>query len=60
MKLFTGLARWLSSGKDKPLNRSQLVGLYLTQTNSREALTSELHQNRQRRNGKYAHTRERA
>lgn len=64
MKLFTALSRWASrvvgsAKSDKP-SRSQLVGMYLTQANSRESYSPELQENRQRRNGKFASTRERA
>ncbi|MDX1950995.1 MAG: hypothetical protein SFY81_02360 [Verrucomicrobiota bacterium] len=63
MKLFSGLGKiWgriFSSGQ-QDLNKSRLVGMYLSQTNSKDGYTSELQQNRQRRNGKYSHTRERA
>jgi len=63
MKLFTGLARNVSGwfGRKEPaLNRSKLVGLYLTQANAREGAASDFSQARQRRNGKYSHNRERA
>jgi hypothetical protein len=42
------------------VSKSKLVGLYLSQTNSREAYTPDLQQNRQRRNGRFSHNRERA
>ena len=60
MKFLTVFVRWLTRAKDKPLNRSQLVGLYLNQANGKDGLTSEMNANRQRRNGKYSHNRERA
>ena len=63
MKLFAGMARGLSSllgRRGEELNRSKLVGLYLTQTNGKEGAASEFGQSRQRRNGKYSHNRERA
>jgi hypothetical protein len=64
MKLLTALTRWASRAvgsikSDKP-TRSQLVGMYLTQANSRESYSPEFQENRQRRNGKFASTRERA
>lgn len=64
MKLISALTRWASravgSAKaDKP-TRSQLVGMYLSQANSRDAYSPEIQENRQRRNGKFASTRERA
>ena len=39
--------------------RSTLVGMYLSQANSRDSYTSDLQQNRTRRNGKFSHNRER-
>jgi len=42
------------------VTKSQLVGMYLSQTNSREAYSPDLQQNRQRRNGRFSHNRERA
>ncbi len=41
------------------LNRSRLVGMYLTRTNSKSALSTEFQQTRQRRNGKFSINRER-
>lgn len=60
VKLLTGLWRFFSGSKNGALNKSKLVGLYLTQANGKDGLTSEFNQNRQRRNGKYSHNRERA
>ena len=63
MKLLAGLARSVTSlfgRRDDALNRSKLVGLYLTQTNAKDGAASEFNQRRQRRNGKYSHNRERA
>ncbi len=60
MKLLSTFVRWLIGSKEKPLNRSQLVGLYLSQANGKDGLTSELNNNRQRRNGKSSPNRERA
>lgn len=63
MKIFAGLARGFSSFFGKrgdELDRSKLVGLYLTQANGKDGAASEFHQRRQRRNGKYSHNRERA
>ena len=50
----------LFGGRPDKLNRSQLVGMYLSQTNSKEAYTTEFQETRQRRNGKFASRRERA
>lgn len=63
MKILAGVARSVSSiftRKGEKLNRSKLVGLYLTQANGREGAASEFSQTRQRRNGKFSHNRERA
>lgn len=63
MKLVTGLSRiWsLMFGRRKdPLDRSKLVGIYLSTTNERDGYSPELQENRTRRNGKYSHHRERA
>jgi hypothetical protein len=63
MKILTVVARRVSSlfgRKDKELDRSKLVGLYLTQANGRDGAAPEFSQTRQRRNGKYSHNRERA
>ena len=63
MKILAGIARAFSSlfgRKERDLNRSKLVGLYLNQANGREGAASEYSQTRQRRNGKYSHNRERA
>jgi hypothetical protein len=63
MKLVTGLSRiWsLMFGRKKdPLDRSKLVGIYLSTTNERDGYSPELQENRTRRNGKYSHHRERA
>jgi len=64
MKLLSAFSRWASRAvgspkSDKP-SRSQLVGMYLSQANSRESYSPEFQENRQRRNGKFATTRERA
>ena len=63
MKILAGLARSISSlfgRRGDDLNRSKLVGLYLTQANGKESALSEFSQTRQRRNGKFSHNRERA
>ena len=63
MKILGNLSRRLSrvfGRSEKDLNRSKLVGLYLTQANGRDGAASEFSQTRQRRNGKYSHNRERA
>jgi hypothetical protein len=63
MKILAGVARSVSNifgRKKEQLNRSTLVGMYLSQANSREGAASEFSQTRQRRNGKYSHNRERA
>jgi hypothetical protein len=63
MKILSGVARSVStlfSRNKNQLDRSKLVGLYLTQANGRDGAASEFSQTRQRRNGKYSHNRERA
>lgn len=63
MKILSGVARSVSNifaRKGDQLNRSKLVGMYLTQANGRDGAASEFSQSRQRRNGKYSHNRERA
>ena len=63
MKILAGLARTFSrlfGRSEKELKKSQLMGLYLTQTNAREGAAAEFSQTRQRRNGKFSHNRERA
>jgi hypothetical protein len=64
MKMVSALTRWFRSfatrGPRSGASKSELVGMYLTQTNSRDGYSAELQQNRQRRNGKYSHNRERA
>jgi hypothetical protein len=63
MKILSGFARSISSlfgRRGDDLNRSKLVGLYLTQANGKDGAASEFSQTRQRRNGKYSHNRERA
>jgi hypothetical protein len=60
MKILAGVARSFSSvfrRRGDQLNRSKLVGLYLTQANGRDGAASEFSQSR---NGKYSHNRERA
>jgi hypothetical protein len=63
MKILAGFTRGISrlfGKRDQDLNRSKLVGLYLSQANGRDGAASEFSQSRQRRNGKYSHNRERA
>jgi hypothetical protein len=63
MKLVTGLHRLFKrviGGGGQPLDRSRLVGMYLSSTNDREGYSPEMQENRTRRNGKYSHHRERA
>ena len=63
MKLITGLTRTFSNffgRREKRLDESKLVGLYLSQTNGKDGIAPEYNQSRQRRNGKYSHNRERA
>lgn len=63
MKLVTGISRLFSrmlGSKNGALDRSKLVGMYLSNTNDREGYLPELQENRTRRNGKYSHHRERA
>ena len=63
MKVVTGFTRMLSRvfgrGQDR-LDRTKLVNLYFTSTNSRDGYSPEIQENRTRRNGKYSHHRERA
>ena len=57
------MRQWLTrlfSTRKRSVTKSELVGLYLSQTNSRDHYSGEAQQNRQRRNGRYSHTRERA
>lgn len=63
MKVLSGFARSISrifGRRGDDLNRSKLVGLYLTQANGKDGTSTEFSQTRQRRNGKYSHNRERA
>lgn len=63
MKVVTGFTRILSrvfGRKDDNLDRTKLVNLYFTSTNSRDGYSPEIQENRTRRNGKYSHHRERA
>lgn len=63
MKVVAGISRMLSrlfGRRDQPLDRSKLVGIYLSTTNERDGYSPELQENRTRRNGKYSHHRERA
>jgi hypothetical protein len=63
MKLVTGLTRLfrrIIGRPEKPLDRSKLVGMYLSTTNEREGYVPSLQESRTRRNGKYSHHRERA
>ena len=64
MKLISAITRWASRAVGSPKagkpSRSQLVGMYLNQANSRDCYSPEFQENRQRRNGKFATTRERA
>lgn len=63
MKLVSGVTRFFSrmlGSKNGPLDRSKLVGMYLSTTNDKDGYLPELQENRTRRNGKYSHHRERA
>ena len=64
MKLLSSLARWASRVtapvRNDKTSRSHLVGMYLSQANSRDAYSPDFQANRQRRNGRFAGTRERA
>ena len=64
MKLLASLARWANritaSAGNAKTSRSHLVGMYLSQANSRDAYSPDFQANRQRRNGRFAGTRERA
>jgi hypothetical protein len=44
----------------EPLDRTKLVGIYLSSANDRDGYSPEIQENRTRRNGKYSHHRERA
>lgn len=52
------MGRFFSSPERK-LTRSQLVGLYLVETNVREGAAGDLLSTRQRRNGRHSQTRTR-
>ncbi|MSU63970.1 MAG: hypothetical protein EXS31_16520 [Pedosphaera sp.] len=52
-------SRWFG-GRKSNATKSELVGIYLTQTNGREPYSPDTQQNRQRRNSRYSHNRERA
>jgi hypothetical protein len=63
MKLVTGVKRMFNrmfGRRSEPLDRSKLVGIYLTTANDRDGYSPEIQENRTRRNGKYSHLRERA
>lgn len=64
MKLLSSLARWAgrvtTPVKNDKTSRSHLVGMYLSQANSRDAYSPDYQANRQRRNGKFPSIRERA
>jgi hypothetical protein len=63
MKIVRTLGRQLAgffSSKKRAASASQLMGIYMSDTNGRDGYSAELQANRQRRNGKYSHTRERA
>ena len=57
-KILNAWCRMFSS-PHKDVNRSRLVGMYLSRTNSKSALSTEFLQTRQRRNGKFSINRER-
>ena len=47
-------------GRRRKMNKdSELMGMYLSQTNSKHMFASEFQETRQRRNGKYSLTRDR-
>ena len=52
-------ARLFSSSAPPEPKRSILLGMYLSQTNNTDGQTANASPNRQRRNGKYSHNRER-
>ena len=63
MKMITNFGRWMGQlfgTRNDKLSKSRLVGMYLSQTNTKDAYGSEFQESRQRRNGKYATRRERA
>ncbi len=64
MKMLAGLARTFASllglKSRGTISKSRLMGLYLSQANGREHGLTEISPNRQRRNGKFSHSRERA
>ena len=63
MKLVRSLGRQLAGffgPRKASVNPSQLMGMYLNDTNGRDSYSADTQANRQRRNGKFAHTRERA
>jgi hypothetical protein len=63
MKIVTGFTRILGrvfGRRGDQLDRTKLVNLYFTSTNSRDGYSPEIQENRTRRNGKYSHHRERA
>ncbi|MDB6053488.1 MAG: hypothetical protein JWN25_1011 [Verrucomicrobiales bacterium] len=51
--------RAILPGRKARLSRSQLVGMYLNQANSKDSYSSEFLQTRERQNGKYSLNRER-
>jgi hypothetical protein len=62
MNMVAGLTRMLSrvfGSKSQPLDRSKLVGIYFSGANDRSGYSSEIQENRTRRNGKFSHQRER-
>lgn len=54
------LVRSLWSPRKNSLNRSRLVGLYMSQTNGRDRYSTDFKRSRERRNGRHTHDRERA
>ena len=62
MKMVAGFTRALSrffGPKSAPLDRSKLVGIYMSGANDKGGYSPEAQENRTRRNGKYSHQRER-
>ena len=63
MKLVSDIARIfrrLLRSSPEPLDRTKLVGIYMSTTNGRDGYLPDLQDNRSRRNGKHNHHRERA
>ena len=53
------VGRLFSSTPPPEPKRSLLLGMYLSQTNNTDGQTAKMSPNRERRNGRYSHNRER-